>query len=266
MKVFRRLRIHFLDEGKSGKYLRYAIGEIVLVVIGILLALSINNWNTQRIEGKQEKQILQQIRAEYEDNKAQLLSKMEGRFMINKAASKLLEYHSKPSTIDPDSLAIYIAATMFRPTFDPATGVMDELVNSGKLYLIKNDSLRVLLSNWYVKYFIEVREEEQVAMDFVESQYVPYLIQKYQVRNAHYSLYLQSPLDILWFSFDKEQYQSILGPSSTKDDGKLLINDALFENYISTLIINHTVANNQSVGVLDRMNEILALIDQELEK
>ena len=246
--------------------MRYAIGEIILVVIGILLALSINNWNTRRIEGKQEKQILKQIKAEYEDNKTQLLSKMEGRFRINKAASKLLEYHSEPATIDPDSLAIYISATLFRPTFDPATGVMDELVNSGKLYLIQNDSLRILLSNWYGKYFIEVREEEQVAMDFVQSHYVPYLMERYQLRNAHYSLNVESPLDILWFSFDKEQYQSVLGSSRTKDDGTLLINDTLFENYISTLIINHTVANNQSVGVLDRMNEVIELIDQELGK
>ncbi|WP_242158769.1 DUF6090 family protein [Aestuariivivens sediminis] len=45
IKVFRKLRQQLLSEGKTGKYLKYAIGEIVLVVLGILIALSIKNWN-----------------------------------------------------------------------------------------------------------------------------------------------------------------------------------------------------------------------------
>ena len=48
IKFFRRIRQNLLSEGKTGKYLKYAIGEIVLVVIGILIALSINNWNKIR--------------------------------------------------------------------------------------------------------------------------------------------------------------------------------------------------------------------------
>ena len=45
IKFFRKIRQNLLSEGKTGKYLKYAIGEIILVVIGILIALSINNWN-----------------------------------------------------------------------------------------------------------------------------------------------------------------------------------------------------------------------------
>ena len=48
IKFFRKIRQNFLSEGKTGKYLKYAIGEIVLVVIGILIALQINNWNEDR--------------------------------------------------------------------------------------------------------------------------------------------------------------------------------------------------------------------------
>jgi len=48
IKFFRKIRQNLLSEGKTGKYLKYAIGEIVLVVIGILIALSINNWNENR--------------------------------------------------------------------------------------------------------------------------------------------------------------------------------------------------------------------------
>ena len=48
IKFFRHIRQNLLMENKTGKYFKYAIGEIVLVVIGILIALSINNWNESR--------------------------------------------------------------------------------------------------------------------------------------------------------------------------------------------------------------------------
>ena len=48
IKFFRKIRYQLLGEGKTGKYLKYAIGEIVLVVIGVLIALSINNWNEHK--------------------------------------------------------------------------------------------------------------------------------------------------------------------------------------------------------------------------
>ena len=48
IKFFRKIRQNLLAEGKTGKYLKYAVGEIILVVIGILIALQINNWNENR--------------------------------------------------------------------------------------------------------------------------------------------------------------------------------------------------------------------------
>ena len=48
IKFFRKIRYNLMKHNKTGKYFKYAIGEIVLVVIGILIALSINNWNEQR--------------------------------------------------------------------------------------------------------------------------------------------------------------------------------------------------------------------------
>lgn len=50
IKRFRNIRHTLLNEGKTSRYLKYAIGEIVLVVIGILIALQINNWNEDRKE------------------------------------------------------------------------------------------------------------------------------------------------------------------------------------------------------------------------
>ena len=67
IKFFRQIRKQLLEEGKTGKYFKYAIGEILLVVIGILIALSINNWNEGKKRTSQEVKILKEIKSELED-------------------------------------------------------------------------------------------------------------------------------------------------------------------------------------------------------
>ncbi|WP_339886722.1 DUF6090 family protein [uncultured Flavobacterium sp.] len=62
IKFFRKIRKNMLSERKTGKYLKYAIGEIVLVVIGILIALQINNWNEHRKQNETLQGIYQIIK------------------------------------------------------------------------------------------------------------------------------------------------------------------------------------------------------------
>ena len=65
IKFFRKIRLNLISEGKTGKYIKYAVGEIILVVIGILIALSINNWNEQRKQNNEEIYILNQLKVEF---------------------------------------------------------------------------------------------------------------------------------------------------------------------------------------------------------
>lgn len=74
IKFFRNVRKNLLQDGKTGNYLKYAIGEIVLVVIGILIALQINNWNEHRKEGKELKEYLYKI----SNNVKQDIKQVEG--------------------------------------------------------------------------------------------------------------------------------------------------------------------------------------------
>jgi len=71
IKIFRNIRKSLLNEGKTGKYFRYAIGEIILVVIGILIALQVNNWNNNINSRNEEKmailEIYQSLKFEFED-------------------------------------------------------------------------------------------------------------------------------------------------------------------------------------------------------
>jgi hypothetical protein len=68
IQIFRKIRQNLIASGNTGKYIKYAIGEIVLVVIGILIALQINNWNEQQNERKIEKQYMQNMLEDLRDD------------------------------------------------------------------------------------------------------------------------------------------------------------------------------------------------------
>ena len=68
INVFNKIRKQLLDENKTGRYLKYAIGEIVLVMIGILLALQVNNWNQNRALKKEELKIMKSLHQEFSEN------------------------------------------------------------------------------------------------------------------------------------------------------------------------------------------------------
>jgi hypothetical protein len=76
IKFFREIRQDLHSEGNSGKpafaagrYFKFAIGEIILVMIGILLALQVNHWNQNRIEQKEEKEVIAKLHADFKLNK-----------------------------------------------------------------------------------------------------------------------------------------------------------------------------------------------------
>ena len=69
IKFFRKIRQKLLSENKFGKYLKYAIGEILLVMIGILLALQVNNWNEKRRNKINEQFILNSLHQDFLHNK-----------------------------------------------------------------------------------------------------------------------------------------------------------------------------------------------------
>ena len=70
IKFFRKIRQNLLSEGKTGKYFKYAIGEIILVVIGILIALQINNWNESRKQFTSEKEFITSVKYDLKQDKA----------------------------------------------------------------------------------------------------------------------------------------------------------------------------------------------------
>ncbi|MEM1260720.1 MAG: DUF6090 family protein, partial [Bacteroidota bacterium] len=128
IKFFRRIRKSLLVESKFSKYLLYAIGEIVLVVIGILIALQVNNWNNENTNRKKEALLLKQIHRDFKSNKKQL----DSIVLINKRKQKALTIFLDALVASPDSSAIdtllkYAGDIYTIKTFNPSNGAVQAL-------------------------------------------------------------------------------------------------------------------------------------------
>ncbi len=150
IKFFRHIRYRFLHENRFTKYLIYAIGEIILVVIGILIALQVNNWNeTQKIR-EQEKQILAGIKDEFTSNLKILDSTMLQNELNIKKSLQLGEYLG-PTTdsLDQETFSELMLGTFKEEArYLPILGLVNEITNSGKLSLLTDTELRKAISSW----------------------------------------------------------------------------------------------------------------------
>ncbi len=95
LKLFRRERMKSSSEGNVKNYLIYAFGEILLIMIGILLALQINNWNQNRIERKKESKALTDLFEEFKLNKQRIEEKQNLRIDVVPELEKYINLLSK---------------------------------------------------------------------------------------------------------------------------------------------------------------------------
>ena len=254
-----------LTENKFSKYLLYAVGEIVLVVIGILIALQINNWNQSIQNSKQEKQILNQLLEEYKSNLNQIDSKIFIRNEILASSIKLLNYrNTKSPSINIDSLDRHISRTITRPTFDPELSVSNELTNSGKLYLLSNSEIRKNISA-FPSSLSELKEEEIITVNLVEERFYPFLIEHYQIGRLNIEFLDDEKFreKVSQITFSKEKsLKELFKPSDPTE----LLQHPDFEDYLSSIIVNTTYTNDQSIGVKYKIEKIIDLINKELKK
>lgn len=263
IKLLRNIRKNLLKEGKTTRYFKYAIGEIILVVIGILIALQINNWNQQSQNRKQEQQLLQQLLIEYNSNLHQINAKIFLRNEGINSAIKLLSYRSLDNQeIQYDSVNRHLSRLINRPTFDPELGVSTELINSGKLYILSNAELRNKISA-FPSSLSELREEEIVILNLVEERFTPFLIEHYQVGGVMSEFLDDEQIRKMVTITESSKGKSVkdLFPPS---DANALLTHPDFEDYISILISNTTYTNDQSAGVKLKIEEIISLLKKEI--
>jgi len=134
-------------KGKVKNYVFYAIGEILLVMIGILLALQVNNWNQKRVHHKKEVKALTDLSNEFILNENRILAKQNSRILISPEIQTYIESISKGTANYTSYKRFHSQPFMFGMT-NPSNGVIDALISSGEISLITNDSLKYYLADW----------------------------------------------------------------------------------------------------------------------
>lgn len=261
MKFFRNIRKNLLSESKTAKYLKYAIGEIVLVVLGILIALQINNLNEQRKENDKEQVVLKQLKSEFTANLSQLRSKIALRTDMMKDLEDCLFYFSVQK-VDSDSLFTAKLNSLLLPlTFDP---IQNDLVSSGNIQIIKNLELKQALTNWPSDVH-QLREVEQLYVQYFSNSIVPFFNRSGTGRNIIKNFWEDDTrTSYLMEEFDRDQL-NLVNSSISASSLSLLTNSEL-ESIVSMAYALNITNSYESKALKKRINKILRLLDIEIKE
>jgi len=168
LKFFRTIRKKLIEDpskGRTGdnvrKYLLYAIGEILLVVIGILIALQVNNWNEERILRNVEQRYLHDLISDLQqDSTALHILSIEAK-KISESKSIILDVMDN-QRIETDSLLTHFYNQWGAYNiFNPVTTTIDEMKSGDGLGVIRNTKLRRHLVSHY-NFYENFKQEEQL--------------------------------------------------------------------------------------------------------
>lgn len=252
IKFFRKIRQNLLSEGKTGKYLKYALGEIILVVIGILIALQLNNWNESQKTENTEQAYLTSLKEEVIYNIGELEKVMAINENNAENALKLLEYTGNDvPEISGKECNLLIANTLiWEVQFRPSTGVYDEIISSGKLGIFSNSELRQMLASWDgLMLKIRFQEEEHGNLR----------------NNALNLIHDKGNVRVIFHQEFSEDFS--MTPSNFEKGNLGLLKDQEFENQISSFYMTAKVMNRAYYAQLkENMESLLQVLNKELNK
>ena len=178
IKFFRHFRQSFISEGKTKKYLLYAIGEIILVVIGILIALQINNWNEQSKAKKSAEIQLSLLYRNISDD-LNLLHTLNNNIKNSLASCQKVSEQFQ-QIIPFDSLTTsYIIDNLFEHNFYVNTSAYDKLNQTGEFSILPK-SLQSDITNYY-NLLNRVKEREEISNSFIKKDLEPYYFDHYSI-------------------------------------------------------------------------------------
>lgn len=169
MKIFRKLRFDLLQNGQTARYFKYAIGEILLVVIGILIALQINNWNEAKKENRILNDYLVKIKSHTKEDLRQLDTIIIGRKKIADVCKKA-RVAMLTNTEEENIYVMMISGTAFADFFfKPKIDGYESLKNSNSFGKINNTTLDSLLIQYH-GIIEQIAENEKSYNDYILTQ------------------------------------------------------------------------------------------------
>ena len=200
LRILRKIRFDAFTKNKVVKYLLYASGEVLLVVIGILIALQVNNWNEERKTVILEMEYLDLFKDELQTNIHQLERSID-YYSKNAINAKILVELSPDdlNKLPADSLDILIRRAFIegRKWFPVSNGVISEILSTGNLRIIRNPEIRKFISSWSYR-VDEIKIQEGSIID-----------NKDNIRNI-FVIYGMNKAKNSWNTFNQEQKVSLL--------------------------------------------------------
>lgn len=245
LKFFRKIRQNLISEGKSLNYIKYAIGEIVLVVIGILIALEVNNWNNERKDLKKENYYLKSIKTSIQLSQNELKRVIDDAETISSSADTLfvlLTYKNYNGFKDHflDSLIFNAGDYSIMSLND---GGIQEILNTGSLDIIRDEQVRVILASW----------NERV-----------HKIRKFEEETQYFSRDFYNHI-IKYFDFGRfelDSLQSAIIPEKQQE----LFNDPMIRNFLGRIQFLHYEMKNIYTNEKNALDSLNMIIDQYLKK
>ncbi len=244
LHFFRQIRQKLLTENRFSKYLLYAIGEIMLVVIGILIALQVNTWKEQQKLRTYEVEILKEIRTGLEISRQEVLTALEEDRRWRACNHKILEYLDKRKPYDP-ALDQCFGCYFWSSTVQLTTSAYDELKVRG-LELITNDELRRELTEMFDAKFDVLKSEVEVwDSELLSSTIYPMHVKLFR------KYYPES-----WQVFQDEYARPV--------DYTALLSNEPYKNLLSEIISlrNYSIYINESLE--KDLQHLIGSIDDEL--
>ncbi len=242
-----------MSENKTSKYFKYAIGEIILVVIGILIALQINNWNESRKLRNQELKYLENLRSDLKLNITDIAQFLESGNSSIESANKVLEYFEGKPIEDLNDLNYHATNVYIWYRFTLHDNTYKELINSGNIGIISNDSIKNGLLNLQALYNKLKNEEDHFRYDMEELMYTP-----------AYEMLKMNDL-IKNFTYQVSNGQDGENISLSRTNYENLLKNLKHENGFVMAIYEHTKMNAHFNEMNELCSSLIKLINEELE-
>ena len=239
-----------LGENKTSIYLIYAVGEVVLVVFGILIALQIDNWNENKRIRNTEQQYLLALKEEFNYNKIELARVMNLNTNVTDYALQISDHAGpeNPDITEKEYADLAMGAFSTEVHYNPNQGVLDEIISSGKLGIFNNDELKFALSSWsavFNKALWQERTHETLRVQIVEMARV-----NGNIRSLTFKF--GEPLNIKPTKFKRGNLQ-------------LLKSEELDNRVVAFILTARSLNETSYARVGEEIDRILMLIETEID-
>lgn len=177
MKIFRTIRQKLASDGKNKRYIIFALVEIVLVVIGILVAVQVNNLHNQNQRNNLERKVLMEILSNLERDLFEIQDDIESYDLIQEIDSILISHLQSRQSFN-DTIGEYLHIFGLTPHYNPTKSGYKLLETKG-IDLISNDSLRISMTDVYERIYPYYGKYEDERLQIVQTLFIPYLTKNF---------------------------------------------------------------------------------------